>query len=292
VARHLGTLATTLARWDEAQIHFARALALDEGLGARPCIARGKYELGRMLVARGAAVDVPAIGPLLDDAAALATTLGMAGLGAAIARLQAAPAPADRNAIRKDGRVWIVTFLGTTVRVKDGKGLRYLALLLAQPEREWHALDLTAALGGGPAESRPLGARQLADVELAVRGLGVAGVVLDARGKAQYRERRDTLRVELAEAEADADVGRVERVRSELEALDRALASAYGLGGRSVRAVSAVERARVAATKAIRQTIAAIVPVHPRLAAHLDRAIKTGRFLAYRPETAVDWRVD
>ena len=39
-------------------------------------------------------------------------------------------------------------FEGRTVRVRDLKGMRYLARLLAHPGREFHVLDLVAAENG------------------------------------------------------------------------------------------------------------------------------------------------
>jgi hypothetical protein len=41
-----------------------------------------------------------------------------------------------------------VIFEGRTVRVRDLKGIRYLARLVADPGREFHVLDLVAAESG------------------------------------------------------------------------------------------------------------------------------------------------
>jgi hypothetical protein len=82
------------------------------------------------------------------------------------------------------------------VRLRDAKGLRHLARLLADPGRELHAVDLEAA------DRRPavvaVGPRGRAGAgELAVRpDLGDAGVLLDATAKAAYRTRLGELRAE------------------------------------------------------------------------------------------------
>ena len=55
----------------------------------------------------------------------------------------------DVNLFRREGDYWSVVFEGRTVRVRDLKGIRYLARLLADPDREFHVLDLVAA------ETRP-----------------------------------------------------------------------------------------------------------------------------------------
>src|SRR5829696_6555531 len=59
---------------------------------------------------------------------------------------------ADANVFRREGDYWSVVFEGRTVRVRDLKGMRYLAHLLAHPGREFHVLDLVAAEGGGVAQ--------------------------------------------------------------------------------------------------------------------------------------------
>ena len=67
--------------------------------------------------------------------------------GGAAATIQ--PPPVDLTALfsqeylfRRDGDIWSVTFEGHTVRLRDQKGLHYLARLVADPGREFHVLDL------------------------------------------------------------------------------------------------------------------------------------------------------
>ena len=52
------------------------------------------------------------------------------------------------NVFRLEGDYWSVIFEGHTVRVRDLKGMHYLAWLLADPGREFHVLDLVAAETG------------------------------------------------------------------------------------------------------------------------------------------------
>jgi len=76
-------------------------------------------------------------------------------------------------------------------------GLHYLAALLAEPGREYHALDLVAAVEA-PARSHVAASEPAAALRA---DLGDAGMILDAEAKAQYRRRLDDLRAELEEAE-------------------------------------------------------------------------------------------
>ena len=67
---------------------------------------------------------------------------------------QPAAPPSDRNVgsetavFKLEGDTRIVTFGGRTAYHSDLKGFRYLALLLAKPDREIHVLDMVAAEQG------------------------------------------------------------------------------------------------------------------------------------------------
>src|SRR5215831_5318702 len=103
--------------------------------------------------------------------------------------IRAVAAEVSRNLFRREGEYWTVRYEGSVARLKDAKGLRYLARLLGDPGREFHAVDLAAA--GSPAvQPGPSGERAWPASELRVRqDLGDAGELLDARAKAAYRAR-------------------------------------------------------------------------------------------------------
>jgi len=104
------------------------------------------------------------------------------------------------NLSSREGEFWTVRYDGSVVRLKDTKGLRLLARLLAGPGREFHAADLEAADSRAERPTpyvAPSGAG-----ELPVRpDLGDVGELLDARAKAACRARLD----ELEEAECFYD---------------------------------------------------------------------------------------
>ena len=60
----------------------------------------------------------------------------------------------DANLFRNEGDFWLITFAGQTVRLRDARGLRYLAQLLQQPGATVSAVVLTDA-----ARVHPLGQR-------------------------------------------------------------------------------------------------------------------------------------
>src|SRR5271155_6192988 len=49
---------------------------------------------------------------------------------------------------RKEGEYWTVGYGGKTFRLKDSKGLGYLAHLLRHPGVEFHVLDLAGGIAG------------------------------------------------------------------------------------------------------------------------------------------------
>jgi tetratricopeptide (TPR) repeat protein len=178
----------------------------------------------------------------------------------------AASTTTEPNVFRREGDYWSVAFEGRTVRVRDLKGMRYLAQLLTHPGREFHVLDLVAAETG----------QQTA--------LGDAGEMLDERAKTAYRRRLAEIDEDIEQARALQDAKREEQADAERDFLTRELARAVGLGGRDRRAASASERARSGVTRAIRQGIARIGEHHPQLGEHLKRTVRTGTYCAYAPD--------
>jgi hypothetical protein len=79
-ARHLGLLAATLSRWDEAERHFERAIEMGVRTGERPWLAHSRFDYASMLRARDAEGDDDRAARLLDQALEAADELGMARL--------------------------------------------------------------------------------------------------------------------------------------------------------------------------------------------------------------------
>jgi len=194
---------------------------------------------------------------------------------------------ASFDVFRREGDYWSVSFDGHTVRVRDLKGMRYLARLLADPGREYHVLDLVAAETGSDAQvdsSRAAGLPRAA--------LGDAGESLDAQAKDAYRRRLTEIEDDLEQARAIGDAERAAQADAERDFLVQELGRAFGLGGRDRRAASASERARAAVTRAVRQAMTRIAEHHPQLGQHLSRTIRTGTYCAYVPDprAPTDWR--
>ena len=186
------------------------------------------------------------------------------------------PSTLAGNVFRREGDYWLVVFDDRTARIRDLKGMRHLARLLAVPGRELHVLDLVAAEAG--------------TVHVDV---GDAGEILDDRAKEAYRRRLAEIDEDIEEAQAARDSEREAQADAERDFLLRELSRAVGLGGRGRRAGSASERARAGVTRAVRQAMARIGEHHPQLGEHLERTIHTGTYCAYQPDprTPTRWNV-
>jgi tetratricopeptide (TPR) repeat protein len=169
-----------------------------------------------------------------------------------------------------EGATWAVTFVGRTRRLRDSKGLRDLAALLARPEQEMHCLEL---IGGADVGAQP-------------------GPALDQQARRAYEGRIRDLHEEIEEARDANDLVRAERAEAELDALVQQLAEAFGLSGRTRATGSAAERARSAVGWRIRSAVRQVAEVHPELGRHLRNSVRTGVWCSYRPETHVDWRIE
>ena len=292
VDRYLGLLANTLNRPDEAARHFEDAIAVNDDMGAKPWTAHCQLDYGLMILARDPPGDRDRAYELFATSQATAQELGMtaleeklgAVLGDASAQTTEATAAADHGVFLREGEYWSVAFGGDAFRLRDTKGLGYLAQLLARPGNEMHVLDLVGVDGGGRAN--PEGG-------LEEGGFGDAGEVLDPEARAAYRRRLEELSEELEQATEWNDSERAAQSREEMEFLTKALAGGVGLGGRSRRAAAPAERARLNVTRAIRTAMARVAENDADLGRHFDTTVRTGTFCSYMPDprAPIDWQL-
>jgi tetratricopeptide (TPR) repeat protein len=287
VWRVLALLADVLDRRDDAADHFERAMEAHRAAGALPYLAHTQREFAEMLLRTGDREDVERGRTLLRDAAETYRRLGMdRWLERALALVEPQTAA---NEFRRDGDVWLVSFAGGTARLRDSKGLRDIAVLMARPGTEVHCLELiSAAEGAGAASATSRG--ELAEAGLSVAGLG-GDDILDESARNAYRARLVDLQEDLDDAEASGDAERGARARMEMELLAEELTAAYGLGGRARKVGDPVERARKAVAERMRASLARVSAAHGPLGRHLRNSIHTGVFCSYRPEAPIDWKL-
>src|SRR5205814_632913 len=114
---------------------------------------------------------------------------------------------------------------GKAVRLRHGKGLGDIAILLANPGKEIHVADLIAASASASPDPRSGPAAELVAQGLRVSRDVSGDAVLDRRALADYRERLADLHRELDDAERCNDEGRVARARAEPDFIAGQLAS-------------------------------------------------------------------
>jgi tetratricopeptide (TPR) repeat protein len=203
--------------------------------------------------------------------------------------LQPPNSDVEANIFRREGEYWDLAYQGTVCRLKDAKGLHYIAFLLCHPGREFHAVELVRAMGKHQETPTAttygrLSEDQLAEHNLSVGELGDAGEVFDAQAKAAYKRRLEELGEELEEAQRFNDPVRAAKAQAEIDFLTDELAAAVGLNGRNRKAASVAERARLNVTKSIKAALSKIGKNHLALGQHLTISIRTGTFCSYAPD--------
>jgi pimeloyl-ACP methyl ester carboxylesterase len=191
-----------------------------------------------------------------------------------------------QGVFRREGEFWTIACCGEVFRLRDVRGLAYIAYLLGHPREEIHVLSLAAKADGEADESAESATEgRAAQSSLTVGRMGDAGEMVDAQAKADYKRRITELREQLQEVRERRQLERVDQLEEEIEAVGRELSRAVGLGGRDRRAASAAERARINVTRAVKVALERIAEHNPMLAALLTKSIRTGTFCSYTPDS-------
>lgn len=294
VCRYLGLLAHTLGWLNKAEHHLRDAIAMNERMGARPWTAYSRFDLAGVLLDRDGPGDRERALSELDLVRETCQDLGMCCLEEKAAKRSASHAryptvvPAGEptaSVLRREGDYWTVLFGADAFRLRDTKGLHYLAQLLLHPGQELHVLDLTTMEHGVAQDVAT--SRRANDDYLCSGRLSDAGAVLDEQAKAAYRQRLLELESDLEEATAWSDSLRAAKLREERDFLAEELSAALGLGGRDRKVGSQSERARVNITRAIKAVLVRFREHSPALADHLSATVHTGTFCCYSPDPRV-----
>jgi tetratricopeptide (TPR) repeat protein len=189
---------------------------------------------------------------------------------------------------RREGEFWTIVWHGKTIRLRDAKGLRYVAYLLAHPGHQIHVHDLITVVEGSAVDTQSQDAAHSDGLEI-VRDIGGRDSALDPRARSEYGARLRELRIELDEAERFNDSGRAGRLRAEIDLVSGELTAGLGRRASSDNA----ERARSMVSKRIRATLDKINDEDPALGRHFATSIKTGYFCAYLPdpEHKIAWQL-
>lgn len=174
------------------------------------------------------------------------------------------------NSFMAKGDFWELVFQGEKVLLKDMKGLHDLQILLERAGEEISCLDLVGtAIPGGQG------------VEL-----------IDDKARADYKRKLTELKQEIEEMYEQGQAVKAERLQEEYDRILSSLGRAVGLGGKTRKTGSVIEKSRSAVTWRIRSAISKIRIEHPALGKHLQTSVKTGSFCAYKPAFPVKWQLN
>jgi len=281
LARYAGLAALTAGRHDRGIELLHEAIAINRRTGALPWLALSEYELAIALDSSAATEAVVHA----REACQLASALGMKPLHALAESLsaeraaapQVQPKSSEREFLQR-GEYWLLTYQGQSAYLSDMKGMHYIEAMLAAPGHAKHVTELIAQVDkpcftDAPAPEDGLPQGRLEGFER----------TLDAASIASYRVRMRELVEELHEAEAMHDLARTDRLRAELELLERELQQGAKPRQRTT------ERARKAVYNRIAKAIEHIERAHPKLAGHLTRHIDTGAHCVYRSDDGLRW---
>ena len=171
---------------------------------------------------------------------------------------------------RFDGERWRVWFAEEQAALKDSVGLHHLARLLSSPGHQIDSADLATTGGDGAV-------------------IAATAEVTDRETVAAVRGKIEALKEAREVAASEGVPDRVLEIDEEIAELEGYLASATGLGGKPRLEADEREKARQAATKALRRARRLIEKRHPPLGGHLRKYLKIGHACAYAPEPAVIW---
>jgi hypothetical protein len=188
-------------------------------------------------------------------------------------RDMSAPRRQRSGQLRREGRGWLVTLGDHRAYVRDLVGMTHLARLLSHPGQAISALQLAGA--------------GVVTIE------GHYQRLLDEPARAAYATRARELAEDLSEAQDQADLGRAEMLKVELDMIIEQLEAATGLHAPRHFANSA-ERARTAVRKALKRAIDEIATTNNTIGRALHSTITTGSQCSYMPDPTdpIAWTTD
>ncbi len=268
-ARAIGLAALARGDLDAAVAAFSRAVAGNDHIRHRPAAAVCRADLADVLVRRGDPADQERAQALYAEAASAAARMDMplrARFWSARAR-DLAPVAEPVELARCPGG-WTLDTGTRRYALPELVGLGQLATVLTRPGHEISAAELVSAV------------------------VAPDQTLLDRAALRSYRTRLRELDLEIADAQDAANLGRLDRLQREHDAVTTELRTALGLGGRQRGFGSSAERARTSVRKAITRAIDVIAEHDAQLGAELRSSVVTGAACRYQPRPgARRWRI-
>ena len=176
------------------------------------------------------------------------------------------------NAFYRKGQMWVVCFEGQETFLENNVGPLYIARLLSTPNRAVPAITLLASRIG-------IDERKLT---------GSSGELADQQSVEECRQRYTELMKEIDEANEYHDLGRLEKLQTEQDALTTHFASVLGKGGKR-REVGDIKKVSQSVSVGIKRTIEVLDTELKPLADHLRAYLSRGVCPMYSPPNDMHW---
>ena len=192
----------------------------------------------------------------------------------------------EGNLFAKRGE-WTLRFSGKNV-VLNGElqGPAFVKRLMMMPHQEVHVEQLWKEVFGN-------GQRKITKVEGGSGEwnsfLSSGEEILDAAGKADYRNRLIQLNRDRAEAESENDTAWLERIDTETEAISSRLLKTVDGKGHSRKIGDEKDKLRKRISRNITFFLEKIRQTHQELATHIEQNVVMGEYMVYRPSEPVEW---
>ena len=287
---HLGVLAGVLGREDRALEHFEAAIAQSRASNGLPYLVRSQLADARCRMAIGGAPNRRRAATMLDEALAIAESIGAASQALAVrsardecgapTSILGQPTAGADAVFQRNGEYWTIGFAGRIGRLRDSKGLRYICELLRHPGQEIHVAELAASVDS--AESPGLRGLEIGPGMAVRRGrLGGSTAVLSQVQREQIADLAD--RLEIAR-----DLGDTDRIHNLEDQLRQVVAVHSGSSDRAQERTQDVVRQNV--SRAIKSAIEKIGLQNPDLKLYLNATIRKGQFCIYQADRRIPVR--
>jgi len=182
------------------------------------------------------------------------------------------------NVFCKQGHVWVVKYQGNFTLLNDERGMSHIHRLLQKPNDTISAIELYRSTEGPGQETLSIDSFTLQDV-------------VDEATLRSCNERLSEITSELEEAESNNDLGTVQRLSEQREAIQKYIRQSQMLSGQSTTFSDTADKARKAVSNAIKRALGSIEKEIPALYLHLKNSINAGTQLVYQPETKIPWEL-
>lgn len=209
------------------------------------------------------------------------------------------------NVFIKEADYWFISYEGKPVQltIKGNVGLEYIARLLDNPGRVYESHQLRNIVD----DTTPIDARESVNYRQSDEGnkedtyvsskkghssiMDGFDVVLDEEAVNEYKDELKELKEDLEEAAKYNDNGRKDKIREEINIINKQMIADFGLKDRPRRFKEANETARKAISNSVNRVYKKLEKDHEPLCAHLKKNITISRSCSYSSEKIIDWDI-